>query len=157
LHQVLLLAQTMMHEHWITGGVRTLLTSADEADIESVICYWERAIQSGDMDGILANHSDSVLMFDGPEPLQSVGLDEYRKTWELFFRYGAPSREVFVLEDLRITASDKVAFATALLRIGGSSEPVCRLTLGLTKRNGTWQIVHEHHSAPHKLKSEGSQ
>lgn len=133
------------------------MTSADISDIESVIRSWERAIQRGDMDGILANHSESVLMFDVPEPLQSVGLDEYRKTWELFFRYGAPNREVFVLEALRITAGDKVAFATALLHIGGSSEPVCRLTLGLTKRNGQWQIVHEHHSAPHKIKSEDGQ
>lgn len=131
-------------------------TKSHQEDIQSVIRSWERAIQRGDMDGILANHSKSVLMFDVPEPLESVGLDEYRKTWELFFRYGAPNREVFVLEDLRITASDRVAFATALLRIGGSSEPVCRLTLGLTKRSGAWQIVHEHHSAPHKLKREDS-
>ncbi|CDM65883.1 YybH family protein [Pyrinomonas methylaliphatogenes] len=132
-------------------------TNAEKSDIERVIRSWERAIQRGDMEGILANHSESVLMFDVPEPLQSEGLDAYRKTWELFFRYGAPDREVFVLEDLRITAGDTVAFATALLRIGGSSEPVCRLTLGLMKRNRAWQIVHEHHSAPHKLNSEVSQ
>lgn len=124
-----------------------------EDDIQSLIRSWERAIQNGNMDGILADHSEHVLLFDVPEPLQSVGIDEYRKTWELFFRYGAPSKEVFVIEDLRITASDEVAFATGLLRIGDSSEPVCRLTLGLTKRNGQWQIVHEHHSAPHKLNS----
>lgn len=131
--------------------------SSDMSDIERVIRSWERAIQNGYMDGILANHAESVLMFDVPEPLQSVGLEEYRKTWELFFRYGAPSPQAFVIEDLRITAGDNVAFATALLRIGGSSGPVCRLTLGLTKHNGQWQIVHEHHSAPHKLKNGGSQ
>lgn len=124
-----------------------------EQDILSLIRSWERAIQAGDMNGILAHHSEDVLMFDVPEPLQSVGIDEYRKTWDLFFRYGAPGREVFVIEDLRITASGEVAFATGLLRIGGSSEPVCRLTLGLTKHSGQWQIVHEHHSAPHKLNS----
>ena len=43
-----------------------------------------------------------------------------------------------------------MAFATGLLRIGGSREPVCRLTLGLTKLDGRWLIAHEHHSAPHK-------
>ena len=74
-------------------------TNAEKSDIERVIRSWERAIQRGDMEGILANHSESVLMFDVPEPLQSEGLDAYRKTWELFFRYGAPDREVFVLED----------------------------------------------------------
>ncbi len=49
-------------------------------------------------------------MFDVSKPLQSERIDEYRKSWELFF-----------------------------------------LMLGLTKRNGAWQIVHEHHSALHKL------
>jgi ketosteroid isomerase-like protein len=91
-----------------------------------------------------------------PSPFSPRG-STYQRTWELFFRYGAPDREVFVLEDLRITAGDTVAFATAHLRIGGSSEPMCRLTLGLAKHNGTWQIVHEHHSAPHKLNNEGNQ
>lgn len=124
-----------------------------EDEIWNLIRSWERAIQAGDMDGILAHHSEELLMFDVPEPLQSMGIDEYRKTWELFYRYGAPSPEVFVIEDLRITASDEVAFATGLLRIGGSEEPVCRLTLGLTKHSGQWQIVHEHHSAPYKLNS----
>jgi len=127
--------------------------TSHEEDIEALIRAWEHAIQTGDMDAILAHHSEDVLMFDVPEPLQSVGIDEYRKTWDLFFRYSAPSPEVFVIEDLRIIASGGVAFATGLLRIGGSSEPVCRLTLGFTKRNGRWQIVHEHHSAPHKLES----
>ncbi|GAB4319912.1 MAG: nuclear transport factor 2 family protein [Candidatus Zixiibacteriota bacterium] len=124
-----------------------------EDDIRGLIRAWERAVQNGDMDGILAHHSESVLMFDVPGPLQSEGIDDYRKTWELFFRHGAPSREVFVIEDLRITAGEEVAFATGLLRIGGSPKPVCRLTLGLTKTNGQWHIVHEHHSAPHKLES----
>jgi len=124
-----------------------------EEEIRSLVRSWEHAIQTCDIDGILAHHSEDVLMFDVPEPLQSVGIDEYHKTWDLFFRYCAPSPEVFVIEDLRITASGEVAFATGLLRIGGSPEPVCRLTLGLTKRNGRWQIEHEHHSAPHKLNS----
>jgi len=98
-----------------------------EEEIRSLVRSWEHAIQTGDIDGILAHHSEDVLMFDVPEPLQSVGIDEYHKTWDLFFRYGAPSPEVFVIEDLRITASGEVAFATGLLRIGGSPEPVCRL------------------------------
>lgn len=124
-----------------------------EEGIQSLIRSWEQAIQNGDIDGILAHHSESVLMFDVPEPLQSVGIEDYRKTWELFFRYGTPNQEVFVIEDLRITAGDEVAFATGLLRIGGTSEPVCRLTLGLIRSNDQWKIVHEHHSAPHKLNS----
>ncbi len=58
---------------------------------------------------------------------------------------------MFVIEDLAITAGETVAFATGLLRIGGSKEPVCRLTLGLKKIDGKWMIAHEHHSAPHEI------
>lgn len=92
-------------------------------------------------------------MFDVPEPLQSKGIEAYKKTWDLFFQYGKPSDDVFVIEELEITSSDTVAYATGLLRIGGSKNPVCRLTIGLKKVNGTWLIAHEHHSAPHRLNS----
>lgn len=122
-----------------------------EKEIRRVIRAREQAIQAGDFDGILANHADDILMFDVPEPLQSRGLGEYKETWELFFRYGAPGKEVFVIDELAVTSADSVGFATGLLRIGGSTRPVCRLTLGLQKVDGNWLIVHEHHSAPHKL------
>lgn len=121
------------------------------AEVTALIRRWERAIQAGDLDGILARHTEDIVMFDVPEPLQSLGRAAYRRTWELFFHYGQPGPEVFVIDDLRVTAGADVAFATGLLRIGGSSSPVCRLTLGLVRREGTWWIAHEHHSAPHPL------
>jgi len=121
----------------------------EDEQIRAVIRSWERAVQSGDIGGILANHTDDVLMFDVPEPLQARGTQEYRETWNFFFEHGKPDRDVFVIENLQITAGGEVAFATGLLRIGGSREPVCRLTLGLTKLDGRWLIAHEHHSAPH--------
>ena len=44
--------------------------------------------------------------------------------------------------------ADTVAFAYGLLRIAGSKEPVCRLSIGLRKVRGKWLISHEHHSYP---------
>lgn len=122
--------------------------------ITALIRRWESAIQAGNMEAILANHAEDIVMFDVPKPLQSLGLAAYRQTWELFFRYGSPGPDVFVIEELRVTAGSDVAFATGLLRIGGSPSPVCRLTLGLVKREGRWLIAHEHHSAPHALEAE---
>lgn len=124
-------------------------------EIETLIRNWERSIQAGDMEAILARHTDDVVMYDVPEPLQSRGIEAYRKTWDLFFRYGAPDPGVFVIEDLTIIAGEDVAFAYGLLRIGGSDKPVCRLTIGLERRGGEWRIHHEHHSAPHQLKQSG--
>jgi ketosteroid isomerase-like protein len=34
----------------------------------------------------VAHHTDDIVMFDVPMPLESGGVEEYRKTWELFFR-----------------------------------------------------------------------
>lgn len=123
-------------------------------EVTALIRRWERAIQEGDLDGILTRHTEDIVMYDVPEPLQSLGLDAYRSTWELFFRYSTPDPRVFIIEDLRVTAGRDVAFATGLLRIGGSPTPICRLTLGLIKRDGMWWIAHEHHSAPHTLKDQ---
>lgn len=125
-----------------------------DIQITALIRRWESAIQAGNMEAILADHAEDIVMFDVPEPLQSLGLRAYRETWELFYDYAAPAPDLFAIEDLRVTAGEDVAFATGLLRIGGSRQPVCRLTLGLVKRDDRWWITHEHHSAPHPLEAE---
>jgi ketosteroid isomerase-like protein len=56
-------------------------------EVTSLIRRWERAIQAGDMEGIIADHGEDIVMFDVPEPLQSLGLEAYRKTWDLFYAY----------------------------------------------------------------------
>jgi len=51
-----------------------------------------------------------------------------------------------------VTAGDDMAFAYALLRCGTPAELAAkpdlrlRLTVGLRKRDGRWQVTHEHHS-----------
>jgi ketosteroid isomerase-like protein len=35
------------------------------------------------LDGILANHSPDISMFDVPPPVQSKGIEAYKKTWIL--------------------------------------------------------------------------
>jgi ketosteroid isomerase-like protein len=82
-------------------------------------------------------------------------LDEYKKTWDLFFRYHEPS-QAFDIEDLAITAGEDVAFAVAIMRCGSgtfSGPPneggfLFRLTIGLRKVDDDWRITHEHHSVP---------
>ncbi|GIV43786.1 MAG: hypothetical protein KatS3mg035_0909 [Bacteroidia bacterium] len=116
-------------------------------EIRAVLEKWVSSIQQKNMDGILQNHSDDILMFDVPFPLQSKGIEEYQKTWDLFFQYSRGGKESFNLEELQIHAGDKVAFCTALIRLANSNTPQCRLTLGLRKINNRWMIVHEHHSS----------
>lgn len=120
-------------------------------EIRAVIDKWIAAIQQKNLEGILQNHTDDILMFDVPVPLQSKGLDEYKKTWELFFQYSKGGKASFQLEELQIHTGDTVAFCTALIKLSNSSQPQCRLTIGLKKINNKWMILHEHHSSPHEI------
>jgi uncharacterized protein (TIGR02246 family) len=126
-----------------------------ENRIRAVIEAWADAVRRHDLPGILAHHEPDIVMFDVPPPLQSRGLDEYRKTWDLFFRYHQPA-QAFDIEELAITAGDDVAFAAAIMRcgsatVGGPPEEggfLFRLTIGLRNVDGDWRIAHEHHSVP---------
>jgi uncharacterized protein (TIGR02246 family) len=113
--------------------------------IRTVIERWASAVRDKDIDGILAHHTDDILMFDVPPPVQWKGKEAYEKTWKLFFEYSAGGEGSFDLRELQVTAGDSVAFAHALLDVAGSA---ARLTVGLKKVDGEWLIAHEHHSYP---------
>ena len=97
------------------------------------------------MDGVLAHHTDDVVLFDVPPPAQRKGMADYKDSWELFFAYSPGGEGAFDLLDLQIAASDTVAFGHALVRIFDNR---VRLSLGLRKIDGDWLIAHEHHSYP---------
>lgn len=125
--------------------------TTNTGEVRALIDSWAAAVRAGDRRGIEAHHADDIVMYDVPEPLELRGIDAYRGSWNLFFRYSPGGDGSFDIVDLEIHAGDTVAFAFGLLRIGGEREPRCRLTIGLRKRHGKWWIVHEHHSAPHPL------
>ena len=126
-----------------------------EAEIRSLIETWADAVRRHDLPAILAHHADDIVMFDVPPPLQSRGMAEYRKTWDLFFKYHRPG-QAFDIQELEIFAGDTAAFAIAVMRCqsmapGGADVAIdfpFRLTIGLTKDGGAWRIRHEHHSVP---------
>jgi uncharacterized protein (TIGR02246 family) len=130
-----------------------MTTNGDETEIRELIQRWATAVQVRNLDGVLADHSADVVMFDVPPPNEVRGLEAYRETWPPFFEWLSQGA-VFELETLEVTAGDDVAFATALLRCGTPDgfrkdpDTRLRLTLGLRKEGGRWLIAHEHHSFP---------
>ena len=123
---------------------------SNEADIHALVERWASAVRAKDMEGALANHTDDIVMFDVPMPFQSRGIEEYKKTWELFFEHNRGGQGSFDVADLRIVASDSVAYSHALVKIFDST---VRVTMGLRKEKGQWLIAHEHHSYPLELDS----
>lgn len=126
----------------------------EEAAIRRLIEDWVSAVRAKDLDGVVAHHTDEVLMFDVPPPTVVRGMAAYRETWPPFFTALTEGDAAFDLAELNVTAGETVGFATALLRCGSAEElandgtPRLRLTLGLRKIDGAWQIAHEHHSFP---------
>ena len=125
----------------------------DEVAIRRLVENWASAVRRKDLDAILANHSPNMLMFDVPPPLESKGLEAYKRTWDLFFSW-ARDPVVFNIGEMSVTAGDDVAFVTALMRCAGTEangediELDFRLTIGLRKIDNQWIVVHEHHSIP---------
>lgn len=124
----------------------------DERQIRDLVERWAAAAHAGDMPAVLADHAPDIVMFDVSPPQRGVrGLEAYRETWPGFFAWQA-SGAVFELESLEITSGADVAFAFALLRCGTPAdferdpEQRLRLTLGLRRMDGGWEVAHEHHS-----------
>jgi ketosteroid isomerase-like protein len=124
----------------------------NEILIRQLVENWAKAVRDKDMDNILVYHADDIVMFDVPEPFESIGIDAYRKTWDIFFKYTEPG--VFDIQQLTIIADENIAFCIATMKCadksaGGDFIPLdFRLTIGLKKINDQWMIVHEHHSIP---------
>jgi ketosteroid isomerase-like protein len=88
-----------------------------------------------------------------PPPQEGArGIDAYRATWPGFFEW--QRQATFDVLELDVTAGADVAFAWALLRCGTAEENAAhperrlRITFGLRKEDGRWQVAHEHHSFP---------
>jgi uncharacterized protein (TIGR02246 family) len=122
--------------------------SFDENQIHALVQAWAKAVRAKDLAGALAHHTEDIVMFDVPMPLQSKGIEEYESTWKLFFDSSPGGAGSFDLTELQITAGETVAYVHAILCIGDSRG---RLTMGLRKEGGNWLIAHEHHSYPLEL------
>lgn len=130
------------------------MTQPDHDRIRDIILAWAQAVQRKDIEGVVANHSDDMVMFDVPAPIEIRGLDQYRKTWPSFFAWIDRDDGIFEIDQLDVSADAQLAYATALLRCGArkaleaDKTARLRLTLGLRKHEGQWKIAHEHHSFP---------
>ncbi|HEY3587947.1 MAG TPA: nuclear transport factor 2 family protein [Myxococcaceae bacterium] len=127
--------------------------SADERNIRALLERWAKAVRGRDYPAILAAHAPDLRMFDVPPPFESKGLEEYRRTWDLFFST-SEDPVVFDFDQMEIIAGRDVAFVVARMHCepteaGKRARLDFRLTVGLRKdAAGAWGVTHEHHSVP---------
>jgi uncharacterized protein (TIGR02246 family) len=132
--------------------------TSKEAEIRRIIDEWATAFRDKNIDGLMANHSPDIVLFDLPTPLQYRGADAYRKNWEQWF----PTLEGPVgceIRELSVTAGDDVAFSHSLNRItskrtnGETTDVWVRVTVGYRKLKGKWVVTHEHVSMPFDMET----
>lgn len=125
-----------------------------EREIHAVLDDWADARRTKDADRVLAHFVEDEVQFVMAPPLQFSGANAWGKTaleaW--FATFDGPIG--FEIAQLRVAASDQVAFCHFLGRLsatavdGGPFAVWNRVTLGLRKSGGRWLIAHAHESVP---------
>ena len=131
------------------SNMNAMNATAPEAQVRELLATWTKAVRDRDMEGVLAHHSRDMVMFDLPPPEQWRGMQKYRESWELFFKYFPHEGGLFEITEMDVTANGDLAYGYGILRCGSkdNSFPV-RLTVCLRHIDAAWTIVHEHHSVP---------
>ena len=126
-------------------------------EIREHLDQWTKALHAKNLDTLMALYAPDTITFDLMPPSQ-VDADRYRKNFERWF--GSISGPInYELHNLRITASDKVAFChsvshvTATRTNGEKADYWVRVTVGFEKRNGQWLVIHDHISMPIEMET----
>jgi uncharacterized protein (TIGR02246 family) len=130
----------------------TTTRTRDDAQIRECIDASAGAIRAKDLNALMAHYAPDVVTFD-LMPLQSQGVDAYRKNFEAWFA-SVQGPIDYETHDLRLRTRDDVAFCHYLGRVkstrttGEKTDYWVRVTAGLQKMNGEWMVTHEHVSVP---------
>jgi ketosteroid isomerase-like protein len=126
---------------------------SNEEIIRIILESWAENTRLDKRDVILANHAGDALIFDVLPPMHHEGTAAYRANWDLW-QPETVGESTFSLRDLRIAAGEDVAFATAFIDCAGALpdgrtfSDMVRATFCLERRDGHWQITHQHISKP---------
>lgn len=127
--------------------------SADVTAIRTLLEGWAGATRQDRQEDILTHHAPDVLIYDVLGPINYEGAAAYRQSWDEW-QPDTQAEGQFDLEALSITAGTDVAFATSLIRCGGTLpdghpfEDLVRATFCLQKQSGSWVVAHQHISKP---------
>jgi PhnB protein len=145
---------TLVAVNWSSVMADQTITHSSEAQIRSVIEAWAQAMRAKDTAGVVMHWDQDLVQFDLAPPLRTVGDDpQGLKDWFASWR----GQIGFAITELRVTASEDVAFCHALVHLTGSrtdgseSDVWFRATLGLRKTKGVWKIAHGHESVPMQM------
>jgi uncharacterized protein (TIGR02246 family) len=123
-----------------------------EAEIRQLVAAQQRAICTKDVEQIMSRYADEIVIFDVKPPFQTQGKAAVRQLWEECLPY-FPESSGMETKDLTVTVNGSVAVAHWLFHITGEQDHPAtqmwmRATAACQKKDGNWQILHEHISVP---------
>ncbi len=132
--------------------------TAGKAEVKQAIQRWQDAIQTRDVEQIMANYTPDVVAYDAVLQLRFNGKEAYGKHWQLCLEM-CTNDMVFEPADAHISVSGELALVYCLIRCGEKDESGqqnvawMRMTTGYKKVGGQWLIEHAHFSAPFDMMS----
>lgn len=129
----------------------------DDVLIRELIEERGLAVQEKQAEAALRTFAEDVVVFDLAPPLairgeaarDTAALQGWMDGWDTAIKWSA--------RDLEVTVGGDVAYAHGLIKMSGKKkdgEVVSlwfRLTVGLRKLDGEWEIAHEHNSVPFSM------
>lgn len=120
-------------------------------EIKALINEWEEGIRKSNIEAITNSYADDILAYDAVMQLQFDGKKSYTDHWITCLSY-APHGMIYESQEPVLHIDDNLAFSYCLTRCGcydgegNSQSSWTRVTRGYQKRNGQWQVIHEHFS-----------
>jgi uncharacterized protein (TIGR02246 family) len=121
-------------------------TSVDE--VRAVHQRWFDRTAAEDLDGMMANIAPDVVSYEHAGPMSYEGVDAVREVCRSGLEASA-GPIAFDVPDLRVRADGDLAVAWGLDRIvADGTEVRSRATRVFERREGDWQMIHQHLSFP---------
>lgn len=128
-------------------------SAKDEAALRKLIDDQIAAIAAHDLDGIMRAYAEDVVVFNSLMPYQTTGRGDFRLAWKDCLQY-FPDNCKTEMRDYTVAVDGDVGMAHWLWRFTGFQEhhPALitwlRCSQGYRRRNGKWEVIHEHSSVP---------
>ena len=123
-----------------------------EEDVQKFLKSYFDSMTALDVEAIAAHYSPDIIAYDAIEKLEFVGRNAYKAHWKACL--DMCKAMTFQPHDLKVHVEGDLAVAHALVRCvatgvdGTEHTGWMRATMAARRKDGAWQIVHEHHSAP---------
>lgn len=136
------------HEHHSFADA-TGSPDVSAAEVRAVHEQWFDRTAVKDLDGLMEHVAPDIVSYEHAGPLQYVGIGDVREVCRRGLDESSPTRIDFDIPDLTLRASGDLAVAWGLDRIVTDGVEVrSRGTRVFQRRDGDWQMIHQHLSVP---------